>query len=1148
MKLTRLEIRRLPGIERPFAVEFVADTVNLITGPNGSGKSSLIRATRALLHPQADEPYLELAAQWLDEEGSLRCDRNGQRVQWQRNGQIVDPPRLPGPEAMGAYLVSSEDLAVPGQTEDHIAAELNTILAGGYDLGAVLSSPPFTTPARPQKLAREVEALQRAISEKEAEYSALYEELQKLGRLESELHQATRSAGLLSAIDDALALTDGIARRAALEATLIDEFPGGMDRMRGDERERLEQAQERLEKKRQALSLEQAELDEDSSQLERTGMSDPADLEALQSQLADARNALAQTEQDVSAATDQVAVAEQALAQAAHRLGSEQPEQVERLDQKTLESLERQVERVLGLREKIRALSGQLMLAQGSRNPSGRPQEDLRTARSALQEWLQLARLNPLEGVLWGSLGLAALLGSLRLLSGERIASNPELLLLVGLAVGLPLALLGRFILRMRDRERARSRYLGTDIEPPLGWSESEAVNRLERLETELEAARQHEVSLSRAGDLREQLNVQRNSLERARAKFRGMAEDLGISADPRLETGFLLWCHHLQDWQQAAQRLNEQRLRLERLEIRHQRQREQAARLVKAQGLEPDDISSRELARLIHQLAPRVRRHTELHQSVQARRRRVAELQSDIDLAQQQISEIFDNAGIRDNDLSTLRQKSEQFSAWQQLEQELRELRREITRLEKRLAEQPDLLERAQKQHRQALEALHQTTEQRAERRDQLNRRIAEIHTRHADTLKRRELEQLGIELDLLRDRLAGELDDQMISAAGRYLIEEVGAAHRAEHEPAMLVAADQWLDTFTGHRYRLIFEAGQFAALDVRNHRQQALAELSTGTRVQLMLAVRLAWIEQQERHTSPLPVFLDEVLTTTDADRYRAVVGAVGALVAAGRQMFYLTAQNDDARAWWEWLGDGLEPHAIDMAEVRRGEVLALSSQMPETDAKMESLPDPGSVDRDEWARAAGVDPIDPWQAWGQIHVVHVLRDDLALADRLLRLGIERLGELDRLLQRLDSAPLGDRPLDPEQAVNLRRRVQATALILDDWRARNARPVDAEALHRCGLLSERFLPQVSELAEKVGGHPDRLVERLEDGAVPRFRSDVTEQLRLWLADEGHAPTRAGEPPLTAGEIALETGLPIDQAGNVRASLEAAIRDPFS
>ncbi len=1105
MKLTRLEIRRLPGIERPFSVEFAADTVNLITGPNGSGKSSLIRATRALLHPRPNEPYLELTARWQDEKGNISCQRNGQRVQWQRDGQTVDPPRVPGPEAMGAYLVGSEDLVAIGQTEAHIAAELNTILAGGYDLNAVVSSPPFITPSRPQKLAREVETLQRAISEKEAEYSTLYEELQKLGRLESELHQATRSAGLLSAIDDALALADGITRRAALETTLIDEFPGGMDRMRGDELDRLEQAQERLEKKRQALSLEQAELDEDSSQLERTGMSDPADLEALQSQLTDARNALAQTEQNLGAAVDEVASAEQALAQAAHRLGSEQPEQVERLDQKALESLERQVERVLGLREKIRALSGQLMLAQGSRNPTGRPQEALRTARSALQEWLQLVRLNPLEGVLWGSLGLAALLGSLRLLSEQRIASNPELLLLMGLAVGLPLTLLVRFFLRMRDRERARSRYLATDIEPPLGWSESEVINRLERLETELEAARQHEVSLARAGDLREQLNVQRNSLERARAKFRGMAEDLGISADPRLETGFLLWCRHLQDWQHAAQRLNEHRLRVETLEVRYRQQCEQAAHLLNAQGLKPDEISAREVARLIHELAPRVRRHSELHQSVQARRRRVAELQADIDLAQQQISEVFDSAGIRDSDLSTMRQKSDLFPAWQQLEQELREVRREITRLEKRLADQPDLLERAQQQHRQALEALRQTTEQRAERRDQLNRRIAEIHTRHADTLQRRELERLGVELDLLRDRLADELDDQMISAAGRYLIEEVGAAHRAEHEPAMLVSADQWLDTFTGHRYHLIFEAGQFSALDTRSGRQQTLDQLSTGTRVQLMLAVRLAWIEQQERHTEPLPVFLDEVLTTTDADRYRAVVGAVGTLVTAGRQIFYLTAQSDDARAWWEWLGDDLEPNAIDMAEVRRGEVQALSARMPESGDKIAALPDPDSVGADEWAQAAGVDPVDPWQAWGQIHVVHVLRDDLALADRLLRLGIERLGELDRLLQRLETAPVGDSPLSSEQAATLRQRVRATVLILDDWRARNARPLDAEALHRCGLLSERFLPQVSELAEKVGGHPDRLIERLEDGAVPRFRSDVTEQLRLWLADEG-------------------------------------------
>ncbi len=1148
MKLLRLEIRHLPGIDAPFAVDFAPETVNLVTGPNGSGKSSLVRAVRALIHPHRDDPHIEVSALWQDGDGNLSCERSGPAVQWRRRNQTVQAPRLPGPEAIGAYLISSEDLSAPGQTDAHIAGELQTLLAGGYDLDAVLTAAPFDSRPRPQKLARDVDGLQRAIADKESEYAALHEEMAKLRRLEAELRQATRSAALLGAVEDAIALADAHSSRSALETTLIEEFPGGMDRLHGDEIERLDEARARLEQKQQAIRLEQDALEQERAELERSSLKDPADLEAMQAQLADARDALALTEQQLGGSSEQIDLAEQAVAQAAKRLGGAHPDQIDRLDQPALEALERQVEKVLGQREKIRALTGQLVLAQGSRNPSGRAQNDLRAARAALQQWLTLARLNPLEGVLWGSLGVAALLGSLRVLTTQSPSSNPELLLLVILAVGLPLSMLGRFLLRLRDRDQSRQRYLETAIEPPLGWSESEVRSRLERLDTELEAATQHEVSQARAAELREQLNAQRTSLERARDKLKTLAESLGISADPRLETGFLLWCRHLQDWQREHQRLNEQILRRDSLEQRLQQQLEEAARLLKRHGIEQQEISSRALAALVHQLQPRIRRHSELHGSIQARQRRLQELEADVAQVRHQVSLLFEGTGIRADDVAALRQKVEQYPAWLQLEQRRRELSQEIIRLEKRLEDHPELVEQARHQRRQALQALHRDYEQRADKRDELNRHIAEIHTRHAEVLKRRDLERLVTDLEQLRERLAAELDAQMIAAAGHHLIDEIRSDYRMEHEPALLAAADRWLDSFTRHRYRLLFQDGSFHAVDTRSGRRQGIGELSTGGRAQFMLAVRLAWIEQQERHSEPLPVFMDEVLTTSDADRYRAVVGAVRALIDDGRQLFYLTAQSDDAQAWWEWLGDGLAPHAIDMTEVRQGQVQQLEFRMPESARGPAALPGPETMGAEDWIRAVHVDAIDPWRDSGRIHVVHLLGDDLALAHRLLGLGIERLGELERLIERAMQTGTDSGSLDLDLVKRLQPRVQAARLLLKDWRRRHRRPVDAAALQACGLISDRFLPKVADLAADIGGDPVELIDGLGSGAVPRFRSDVTEQLREWLKDEGYWPDESSGPALTAAELALETGLEASDASRLIDALNAAIIDPMT
>ena len=1147
MRIKRLEIRRLPGIDQALSVDFEPSTVNLITGPNGSGKSSLVRAVRALLYPAPDDAYLDLSATWEDDEGPLTCRRNGAHVEWQRNGRAIPAPKLPDADNAGAFLISSEDLGGPGRTDEHIAAELRTLLTGGYDLETLLESGPFRPPPRPQKLARELDGLNRAISDKEAEYAGLHEDMQRLGRLESELRQAVQSAALISPIEDALALADALNRRSGLETSLIDEFPGGMDRLRGDELERLEQAQARLEQKQQAMVLEHSAIKQEQAELAQSGVNDPAELEALQSQLADARDALADTEHSLTAEREQIAQAEQALSQAARRLGSEQPEQVAQLDQSALETLERRVEKVLGLREKIRALSGQLVLSQTSRNPTGRPQDDLRGARSALQDWLSLARLTPLEGILWGSLGFAALLGSFRLISADSIGSNPELLLMMALAVGLPAGMLVRFLMRWRDREQAQERYIQTSIEPPLGWSESEVRARLRRLDVELEAAIQHEIQQARATELREQLNAQRASLERARDGLRETASELGISADPRLETGFMLWCRHLQDWQQQHSRLNEHRLKLESGRKRLSRQLEETGQLLLDHGLNAADLSARTLATIVHQMQPRLRRHAELHNGIQGRERRLAELQSDIVQIRHQMQAIYDSAGVKHNDLATLRHKCELFAVWQQLEQQRRELGQEISRLENRLGQQPELLDQARHQALRELEAMHQEAGQRAELRDELNRRIAEIRTRHADALKRRELQQLGATLEAVEERLLAELDTQMLAAAGTFLIEDVASTHRAEHEPAVLAAADQWLDRFTRHRYRLGFEHGTFVAIDTRSSRHHPLGELSTGSRAQLMLAVRLAWIEQLEQRSEALPVFMDEVLTTSDADRYQAVVSSVRALIDAGRQLFYLTAQSDDAQAWHAWLGDGLAPHHIDMAEIRRDHVRQLEFTMPEAGERKNRVPDPGELSWPDWARAAGIGPIDPWQDTGQVQLAHLLHDQASLAAELMRLDLERVGELERLLESLDDQQPGPSILTDDQGDQLARRCAAVRLILSDWRQRHRRPVDAAVLTQTGLLSDTFLPRVTSLAEQLGGDPVMLLRNLEQGAVPRFRSEVFEQLQRWLDERAYLAGGAGQPSLTAAELAARTGLDAELARSLIDWIRGAIENPL-
>ena len=108
-------------------------------------------------------------------------------------------------------------------------------------------------------------------------------------------------------------------------------------------------------------------------------------------------------------------------------------------------SWKKRVDRVQALREQIRNLTGELARTHVSSNLTGRSQSDLREARQALIRWLDGARLSPLEGILWGGLAAAAALAAWRLLGAQEIEPYPELVMLILIAAGVPLVLLGSF-------------------------------------------------------------------------------------------------------------------------------------------------------------------------------------------------------------------------------------------------------------------------------------------------------------------------------------------------------------------------------------------------------------------------------------------------------------------------------------------------------------------------------------------------------------------------------------------------------------------------------------------------------------------------------------------------------------------------------
>ena len=141
----------------------------------------------------------------------------------------------------------------------------------------------------------------------------------------------------------------------------------------------------------------------------------------------------------------------------------------------------------------------------------------------------------------------------------------------------------------------------------------------------------------------------------------------------------------------------------------------------------------SRELSGLIHLLSPRMRRNAELHNDVRSHEHRISELQADISQLERSRDQVYEHAGLKAGDRDNLIRRADQFETWRKLEQERRDFAtgdrssgRTVGRRAGADQEGPRTIPG------EAWKKFIPSWPTGVAQRDQLNRRIAEIHTRH--------------------------------------------------------------------------------------------------------------------------------------------------------------------------------------------------------------------------------------------------------------------------------------------------------------------------------------------------------------------------------------------------------------------------------
>jgi uncharacterized protein YhaN len=230
-------------------------------------------------------------------------------------------------------------------------------------------------------------------------------------------------------------------------------------------------------------------------------------------------------------------------------------------------------------------------------------------------------------------------------------------------------------------------------------------------------------------------------------------------------------------------------------------------------------------------------------------------------------------------------------------------ELSQEIARHERTLAEAQAGVADLDEALARGRELLAAEQKEIAAERAQLEEELTETAQQVGATgneLKRLDGSSRAVELVALLEAKRAELRDKATEwarlAAARSLLERQLQRFSAREQPRLLESVARLFSAMTRGRYLRVYQRlddkRTFMAVRADGTEVEPAA-LSSGTREQLYLALRLAYIDAYCARSEPLPLCLDDVLVNFDDERAAATLGVLHRLAAEDRtQLLFLT----------------------------------------------------------------------------------------------------------------------------------------------------------------------------------------------------------------------------------------------------------------
>ncbi len=1136
LRFRSLDIRQMPGFPRGlFNYTDFHDSINIIAGPNASGKSSTAYALQQVIWPSLGNDLQAVARILIDGE-EWRIEKKLSRTTIQREGQKAELPSRPSQNERRRYVLSLHDLV---QVEDKELAQLIVKESvGGYDLEQARGELEYddqisTRSSKAFKLYEEAADRYEDTRRKQSALKERFRRIEDLREQKEEAEKAEKAAELFTLYREYKEA--GQQREQARQK--LDNFPGGLDRASGDEAERLDQIKQSIrDKKNENVSLEQ-KIEEARNQLEsidlpEEGLSNQKHdlLDKFANRLQSLQNSLDETERRINGEREKAREALRSL-EAEVEEGS-----WEGISSTELSDLEEWVQNAFQVTGERQLKKRELKQLREESSSERRDRLRVKEGIALLAEWLERKSSESAADFPAWSIGLLIGLGAATGIATHLVGVHGLWGIAGMIALGGYLWLRRSGTSQGREATQVITKYENTQLPAPQQWSVEQVVETIDHLTGELEKSRREEHRQMRMEQLKADIDrIEQDKLQEVKSQRDQWLKQLGTVPEvlERGEDGFarFYWfVNRLNRWQNAREEIKggEQTI----ADLRKQKN-EVLEKIDQELSFLDEEIPGKpeEVGVLVREVERREQRRQEAARSIETNRRQLQNNQREIEQLQAQAQKIADRFDLEQPELEEVRRRVKLLDDYKDSKKEYEHAEFKLSQRRQALETHPLYEQYAEKLEKLGPDQLKREQEElktKAREREKKQKEIQEIQTLVDQARNEHDLEEALQDKEEAVESLEELYNENISAITGNILVGKIKRITRNQNRPAVFTRASQLFNRITGGRYDVQIEEEnrRFNAYDnIRDH-GLTLDQLSTGTRIQLLLSVRLAFIETQEQ-AMQLPLIADELLANSDEQRARAIIRALVEMSREGRQIFYFTAQADEVYKWKTYLDEhNREFQLFEIGQETGGSFAFYETYRPPADSMkmLSNVPEPDDKDHQRYGEQLNVPSFDlVLHKPGQLHLWYLI-EDVNLLYECLRRDIRFWGGLRSYLEHGGRIP----GLEEDHWERVSDRVKWLDRFQNLYCQGRPVPIDRSVLEETDAVTETFLEAVDQKLQEVKGDPRRLLDALRDGEVSRFQKAKMEELKEYLLRHDYIDEQESLP---LGEIQSRLQAYVDQ-----------------